>query len=246
MSTPLTILVLGGTGRTGGRVVEQLLSRGSRVRAIVRSKDRLPAECAHQRDLEVIEADLLELSDGAMRRHVLGCEVVISCLGHSVSLRGVFGPPRDLVTQATERIFYTAETLNAASPLRFVLMSSVSVNYPGGLDRRRRPLEHAALWALRALVPPARDNQRAADFLVRQVGTSGSCLEWVVVRPDTLIEGEVSNYSRHATLVGSLFKPDQTAMSNVAHFMCELACDPQVWQEWKGRLPVIVDAGPAV
>jgi hypothetical protein len=34
-------------------------------------------------------------------------------------------------------------------------------------------------------------------------------------------------------------------MANVAHLMCELVTDPAAWQEWKGRLPVVVDApGP--
>ena len=32
-----------GTGRTGGRVLQQLLARGVRVRAVVRSAERLPA-----------------------------------------------------------------------------------------------------------------------------------------------------------------------------------------------------------
>ena len=33
----LTVLLLGGTGRTGGRALQQLLARGVSVRAIVRS-----------------------------------------------------------------------------------------------------------------------------------------------------------------------------------------------------------------
>jgi hypothetical protein len=34
-------------------------------------------------------------------------------------------------------------------------------------------------------------------------------------------------------------------MANVAHFMCELTTDPEVWAAWRGRLPVIVNASPA-
>ena len=37
MTAEKTVLVVGGTGRTGGRVVQQLLDRGVNVRAIVRS-----------------------------------------------------------------------------------------------------------------------------------------------------------------------------------------------------------------
>jgi hypothetical protein len=34
-------------------------------------------------------------------------------------------------------------------------------------------------------------------------------------------------------------------MANVAHFMCELATDPEAWAAWQGKLPVIVNASPA-
>ena len=37
-----TVLVVGGTGRTGRLLVTQLLARGVRVRAIVRAAERLP------------------------------------------------------------------------------------------------------------------------------------------------------------------------------------------------------------
>ena len=40
----MTVLLLGGTGRTGGRVLQQLLGRGVRVRAVVRSAERLAAD----------------------------------------------------------------------------------------------------------------------------------------------------------------------------------------------------------
>ncbi len=43
-------------------------------------------------------------------------------------------------------------------------------------------------------------------------------------------------------LVSSLFKPDSTNMANVAHCMCELATDPKMWNDWKGKLPVVVNA----
>ena len=66
-------------------------------------------------------------------------------------------------------------------------------------------------------------------------------LQWVVVRPDTLEEGDVSEYVVHDEIVSSLFRPDHTRMANVAHFMCELVTDDTTWQRWRGRMPVVVD-----
>jgi hypothetical protein len=138
-----------------------------------------------------------------------------------------------------------AAELKPASPIRYVLMSSVSVNRPNKLDMRRGDTERAVVAVLRSLVPPARDNQDAADFFIREVGTSNPYVEWVAVRPDTLIEGDISEYALYDGLVASLSNPDSTAMSNVAHFMCELVCDAQVWGDWRGKLPVIVDTAAA-
>ena len=55
----MNALLLGGTGRTGGRVLQQLLGRGVHVRAVVRSAERLPAGVTDDPRLTVVEADLL-------------------------------------------------------------------------------------------------------------------------------------------------------------------------------------------
>ncbi len=191
----------------------------------------------------MVEADLLSLSDEDLQRYVVGCDAVISCLGHVLNLQGIFGPPRDLVTQATTRLCRAIEAVRPAEPVKFILMSSVSVNRPGRLDTGRGTFERAVLATIRGLLPPAKDNQRAADFLCREIGADNPFVQWVAVRPDTLLDGDVSEYALHEGLVSSLFKPDSTNMANVAHCMCELATDPKVWNDWKGKLPVVVNAG---
>ncbi|MBI5066619.1 MAG: SDR family oxidoreductase [Deltaproteobacteria bacterium] len=238
-----TVLLVGGTGRTGLRTLRQLLERGVEVRAIVRTVSKLPPELAASPRLTAIEASLLSLPDEELQRHLRGCDAVISCLGHVLSLRGIFGPPRDLVTRATVRLCRGIEALRPAAPVRLILMSSVSVHRPGAADARRGALERALLGVLRALVPPARDNQRAADFLAEGIGSGNAFVEWAVVRPDTLLEGEVSSYALHQGLVNGIFSPGSTRMANVAHLLCELATDRAAWAAWKGKLPVITDQG---
>jgi nucleoside-diphosphate-sugar epimerase len=242
MSMHQTVLLVGGTGRTGRRVLTQLLGGGASVRVVVRSAGKLPAGAADDPNLTVVEADLLSLGDDDLLRQVRGCDAVISCLGHVPDFKGIFGPPRDLVTRATTRLCRAIETLRPAKPVRFILMSSVSVNRPGGLDTRRGMFDKAVVWILRGIVPPTGDSQRAADFLWRDVGMTDTFVQWAVVRPDTLREGDVSEYSLHEGLVSGLFAPDSTNMANVAHFMCELATSSKTWDEWKGRLPVIINA----
>jgi len=239
---PRAVLLLGATGRTGRRVLQQLLERGVPVRAIVRSAERLPAGAADDPRLTVAEADLATLPGEELRRLLVGCDAVVSCLGHDISLRGVFGPPRDLVARAVERLCDTAIALRPGVPVRLVLMSSVSVNRPARADARRGGGERAFAWLLRALLPPARDNQRAADFLALEIGAAAPFVEWVVVRPDSLIDGEVSAYRTHDGIVSSLFRADGTRRANVAHFMAELVTDDAAWRTYRGKMPVVVDA----
>jgi hypothetical protein len=242
MASQQTVLLVGGSGRTGRHVLRQLLERGLGVRAIVRSGGSLAPEAARHPGLAKIEASLLSLTDEQLQRHLSGCDAVMSCLGHVLNLKGVFGPPRDLVTQATTRLCRGIEVLQPAAPARFILMSSVSVHRAGGLDTRRSALEKAFLRVLCGVLPPANDNQRAADFLQQRIGPSHPFVQWCVVRPDSLLPGEVSAYSLHEGLVDGLFAPGSTNRANVAHFMCELATNPETWADWHGKLPVIVNA----
>ena len=242
MVTPdRTVLLLGGTGRTGGRVLRQLLDRGVRVRAVVRSAERLPDGVADHSALEVVEADLLSLGDAEFAHLVEGCAAAVSCLGHTPDAQGMFGRPRDLVTQAVTRVYRAASGAEPERPLRLILMSSVSVLRPGRQDEHRGAANRALLGALRGLIPPARDNQSAADFLLEVAGADGRAVQWAAVRPDSLKEGDVSEYELHEGVVTGFFRPRETRMANVAHFMCELATDDRAWEQWRGKLPVIVD-----
>ena len=212
------------------------------MRAIVRARGRLPADVIGNPKLTVIEADLLSLPDEELRQHLRGCDAIISCLGHVLSLKGIFGAPRDLVTSATRRLCRGVEALRPPAPAKFILMSSVSVHRSARLDPRRGRFERAFVAVLRGLLPPAKDNQRAADFLLEEVGPNHPLIQWVVVRPDSLLEGGVSEYTLHEGLVNSLLAPGSTNMANVAHFVGELLTVPQTWAAWKGKLPVIVNA----
>ena len=206
-----TVLLLGGTGRTGGRVLRQLLGRGVSVRAVVRSAERLPAGVADDPRLTVVEADLLSLSDEQVGEQVDGCDVVISCLGHSTSAQGMFGSPRDLVTRSVERVCRAARDAAARAAVKLDPHEQRLGEPPRRPDTRRGRFEKAVVWTLRGLVPPARDNQRAADFLHEVVGTADPYVQWVAVRPDSLKDGDVSEYALHEGLVNSLFRPARRA-----------------------------------
>jgi hypothetical protein len=141
------------------------------------------------------------------------------------------------------RVVAAVEGLSPAAPVRVVLMSSVSVHRPAPADPRRGPGERAFLAALRAVLPPARDNQHAADALAR--ASDPAAVEWSVVRPDTLVDGEAAPVRVDEGLVTGLFRPATTRRASLARFLADLATDADAWERWRGRMPVIVDASSA-
>jgi putative NADH-flavin reductase len=81
------VLLLGATGRTGGRVATQLLERRVPVCAIVRSAARLPAGLADAPLLTIVEAEVASMPVAELCEHVAGRDAVVCCLGHTISLR---------------------------------------------------------------------------------------------------------------------------------------------------------------
>jgi hypothetical protein len=94
----MSTLVVGASGATGQLLVKQLLNRGQMVKIIVRSPDKLPEFFRNNDNLHVINASVLDLSDTEMTDHVNECKTVASCLGHNMSIKGLYGHPQKLVS----------------------------------------------------------------------------------------------------------------------------------------------------
>ncbi|MDN5211264.1 SDR family oxidoreductase [Fulvivirgaceae bacterium BMA12] len=236
----MTTLVVGATGATGKLLVKQLLDRGQNVKVIVRSADRLPEHFKDHDRLSVICASVLDLSDEEMIQHVKGCNAVASCLGHNLSLKGIYGHPRKLVTDATHRLCKAIQTTQPGQPTRFVLMNTAG-NRNRDLEEPISMGQKLVIGLLRLLLPPHVDNEQAADYLRTNIGRNHVSVEWAAVRPDNLIdEEEVTEYEVHPSPTRSaIFNAGITSRINVAHFMADLITDTDTWNKWKGEMPVI-------
>jgi len=183
----MTILVVGATGATGRLLVTQLLDRGQNVRVVVRSPDSLPESVRRDERLTMIRASVLDLSDEDMARHVKGCTAVASCLGHSLNLKGIYGQPRRLVTDATARLCEAIKSNESDTVTKFVLMNTAG-NSNRDLQEPISSAQKCVTGLLRLCLPPHVDNERAADFLRMSIGQNDKMIAWAVVRPDTLID----------------------------------------------------------
>lgn len=240
----MATLIVGATGATGQHVVAELLQRGEHVKVIARTESNLPENTATHQNLTVVRATLLDMSDEEMQRQVEDCQAVVSCLGHRLSFKGIYGQPRRLVTDATRRLCRAIAANQPEKPVKFILMNTTG-NRNRDLNETVSLGEQVVIGLIRVLLPPQLDNEKAADFLRTQIGQENRQIRWVAVRPDNLInEDTVTPYdivpspSRSA-----IFNPGKTSRINVAHFMADLLTNDALWTKWQGQMPVIYNQG---
>jgi nucleoside-diphosphate-sugar epimerase len=236
----MTILVVGASGATGRLLVKQLLNRGMKVKVIIRIPDKLPEDIRNHDNLSLICASVLDLSDSEMAQHVNGCGAVASCLGHNMTLKDIYGQPCRLVTDATRRLCDAIQSNKPQEPVRFVLMNTAgnsNCDIPESISFAQR----GVVGLIRLLLPPHVDNEKAADYLRTRIAKNNEVIEWVVVRPDTLIdESEVTGYDVYPSPIRSaIFNAGLTSRINTGHFMADLITDVDIWNKWKGKMPVI-------
>jgi len=236
----MTTFIVGASGATGRLLVEELLGRGQAVKIVVRSCDSLPETVRGHENLTVIQESILDMSDADMARHVRGCRAVVSCLGHNLTFRGIFGGPRRLVTDATRRLCDAIRATDPKEPVRFVLMNTTG-NQNRDLDERISFGEKCVIGLLRLVLPPHVDNEMAADYLRTSVGQNDPQIEWAAVRPDGLVDdAEVSEYKVfESPFRSSIFDAGKTSRINVAHFMAKLINAEATWSLCQGKMPVI-------
>ncbi|WP_394252676.1 NAD(P)H-binding protein [Vibrio profundi] len=239
----MTSLVLGASGATGQLVVQQLLKKGQSVRIIVRSLDALPHEIVTNSKVAIVCASVLEMTEKQLLDCIEGCESVVSCLGHNLTWKGIFGQPKHLVTEATIRVCRAIIKSRPLDPIKFILMNT------SGFQNKelgeRVSLSHKAVISLiRALFPPHIDNEMAVQFLQTKLDKDQNFVQWTAVRPDSLTnEPFPTQYDIHPSPISDpIFSAKKTSRINVAVFMSELITTPSAWNKWQGQTPVVYNS----
>ena len=234
------VLVLGSSGATGKLVVTQLLKRDVEVVAVLRPSSNMPVEFISQDALQIIKAEISELQEKELVRYLHDCDGVISCLGHNLTFKGMFGHPRLLVTDAVEKVCRAIEKIGADKKIKLILMNTTG-NSNRDLDEKPPASQRIIISIIRVLIPPHADNEKATDFLRLNIGQNHKLIEWAAVRPDSLTDNEEdSNYDLFISPTrNAIFDAAPTSRINVADFMSRLICEEPLWNQWKGKMPVI-------
>jgi hypothetical protein len=217
--------------------VSQLAAKGRAVKILVRPSAIIPEEISDNTGIEIIYGNINDFSTDRIGDILRDCDSVISCLGHNISLKGIFGKPHWLVYNAVRKL---SDVLQKSEERKKLIVMSTTA-YTDKVHGEQNTFRERIVFALlKVILPPHADNVKTGNYLLENIKRSEK-IEWIVVRPDSLIdETSVSDYEIVPMKNRSpLFNPGKTSRINVAHFMCDLLLNDALWQTWKYKAPVI-------
>jgi len=235
----MKVLLLGASGATGRLVLKQLLDKQIETKIVIRALSGISESHQNNKLLESIVGNISEFSQDEYSKLVADCDTVISCLGHNISFKGIFGKPRKLVTNCIKNICNSI--LKTKTDITKLILMSTTAYRNTQVKENYGVWDRAVLSSLYYLLPPHKDNVEAGLYLVNTIGVDKPKIEWVMVRPDWLIDEEnESEYKIHQSPNrSSIFDPGKASRINVSAFMIKLLLDEKFWNEWRYKLPVL-------
>jgi uncharacterized protein YbjT (DUF2867 family) len=195
---PKRVLIVGASGGTGRRLVEQALERGYSVTALVRQPSRLVIQHAQ---LSVVKGDVLD--ERSIDTAVRGHDAVVSALGH----KRYFGPTR-ILSDGTRNILRAMERHEVP---RFVCETSLGIGESAG----RMGLVYT-LFVVPVILP-----FYFWDKTRQERAIAASSTEWVIVRPGALTDGAKRGIRAEGASVGSFLRTVKISRADVAAFMLD-------------------------
>lgn len=194
-----SVLVLGGTGKTGRYVVREALGQGLRVTALVRQPQKLERIVSHP-NLEILKGDVLNYPD--VYNAVQGNDAIVSALGRD-------GRHVSVLTRGTAHIL---RAIGHSSVRKLVCLSAIGAGSTRELVVR--PWRHMISWGGQGALVAAQTDlelqlyRSAVDFTLVMAGRLA----------DGLTDGNPVGYSSaQAPCVGIL--PPKLSRQSVARYM---------------------------
>lgn len=197
-TAPLRLLIIGATGGTGRQLVAQALERGHFVTALVRNPAKL--ELQHPR-LTLAVGDVLDY--GSVEPATRGQDAVISALGH----RQYFYPSR-ILSRGTGNLL---RAMDAHGVRRFVCETALGIG-----DSAGRMGLYYTLFVIPVILPFYFWDKTRQERLI-----AASPLEWTIVRPGALTNGQRRGKYIHGSGIGSFLLTVRISRADVAEFMLD-------------------------
>lgn len=195
---PNRILIIGSTGGTGRRLVEQALERGYDVTAMARDPAKIGIE---HPSLSVVRGDVLDYDSVAAA--VKGQDAVLSALGH----KRFFFPTR-ILSHGTQNVLNAMQDKGVK---RFVCETSLGIGDTVG----RMGLLYT-LFVIPFILPFYFYDKTRQERLIAK-----SNLDWIIVRPGVLTNSAMRGVKHYGSNVGNFITGARISRADVADFMLD-------------------------
>lgn len=191
----MKVIIFGATGGTGRELVSQALEQGHLVTAFVRN----PAKLGQQHDnLQAIKGDVLDYE--SVEQAIGGQDAVMCLLG----MPSPFDKSR-IREKGTANI---VRAMQETGVKRLICQSSLGV----GASRDILPFQY------KYLILPTLLRKPMADHAVQETCIKNSTLDWTIIRPATLTDGERSGDYWHGFQPGGKKLTIKIPRADVAEF----------------------------
>jgi len=167
MQQKIKVAVIGGTGKSGKYLVQQLINQNFHFKMLVRNPDHFQNTSLN---VEVVYGNVNDLN--AVRSLLKDCDAVISTLG-----MGIPNSEPDIFSQATKNVL---QVMNEYRLTRYIVITGLNVDTP--FDDKSEKTKAATDW-MKANYPKS-----TSDKQLEYVLLSESNMEWTLVRVPMIIQ----------------------------------------------------------
>jgi putative NADH-flavin reductase len=171
MQQKIKVAVIGGTGKAGKYLVQQLINQDFHLKMLVRNPDHFQA---YSSNIEVVHGEVTDLN--AIRSLLKDCDAVISTLG-----MGIPNSAPDIFSQSTKNVLQVMEEYSLT---RYIVITGLNVDTSS--DNKSAKTKAATDWMKTNYPKSTLDKQFEYSLL------SESDREWTLVRVPMIIQTDES------------------------------------------------------
>jgi len=161
MKQKIKIAIIGGTGKSGKYLVNQLINQGFQLKILLRNPDNFQLKSSL---IEVIKGEVTNFS--SIHSLIEDCQAVISTLG-----LGIPASEPTIFSQSTTNVI---KAMNECNVHRYIVTTGLNVDTP--FDKKSTKTSFGTDWMKKTFPISTTDKQLEYDILVN------SNIDWTLVR----------------------------------------------------------------
>ena len=161
MKQNIKIAIIGGTGKSGKYLVNQLINQGFQLKILLRNPDNFQLKSSL---IEVIKGEVTNFS--SIHSLIEDCQAVISTLG-----LGIPASEPTIFSQSTTNVI---KAMNECNVHRYIVTTGLNVDTP--FDKKSSKTSFGTDWMKKTFPISTADKQLEYDILVN------SNIDWTLVR----------------------------------------------------------------